>query len=48
MDVGHISGTALGTEQQLPSSPVLRDPDRPEWGAGSERLGYCRIYRGHV
>lgn len=38
MDVGHISGTALGTEQQLSPSPVLRDPDRPERGKRAARL----------
>lgn len=48
MDAGHIPSDALGAEQQHPPFPVHREPDRPECGAGSERLRYCRIYRGYV
>lgn len=48
MDAGCIPGDALGAEQQHLPSPVHREPDRPEWGMGSEWLHYCRIYRGYV
>lgn len=48
MDVGHVPHNALGAEWQLPPSPVHRKPNGPERGAGSERLRYCRVYRGYV
>lgn len=47
-DSGHVPGDALGAEHQHPPSPVHHEPNRPEWGVGSERLRYCRIYRGYV